>query len=71
MLQTFDVITRPDDGPPRLAALREAMMQEKKTERPEPEHEPGSMDRMDYLTGLWQQGLISDRDFDKEKRHFE
>jgi len=37
----------------------------------EPDHDPGTLDKMDYLTGLWQQGLISDEDFKKEKKHFE
>lgn len=32
---------------------------------------PVSLDRLDYLTGLWQQGLLSDEEFKKEKRHFE
>lgn len=32
---------------------------------------PGTLDKMDYLTGLWQQGLLSDEDFEKEKKHFE
>lgn len=32
---------------------------------------PVSLDRLDYLTGLWQQGLLSDEDFKKEKTHFE
>lgn len=32
---------------------------------------PGTLDKLDYLTGLWQQGLISDEDFKKEKKHFE
>lgn len=32
---------------------------------------PESLDRLDYLTGLWQQGLLTDEDFKKEKRHFE
>jgi hypothetical protein len=32
---------------------------------------PESLDRLDYLTGLWQQGLLSDEDFKKEKKHFE
>lgn len=32
---------------------------------------PGTLDRMNYLTGLWQQGLLSDEDFEKEKKHFE
>jgi membrane protein YdbS with pleckstrin-like domain len=40
----------------------------------EPEQDPpspGSLDRIDYLTGLWQQGLLSDEDYQKEKKHFE
>lgn len=40
-------------------------------ERPDPTHKPGSMDKMDYLTGLWQQGLLSDEDYKQEKKHFE
>lgn len=40
-------------------------------ERPEPRHTPESLDRMDYLTGLWQQGLISNEEFEKERKHFE
>lgn len=32
---------------------------------------PGTLDKLDYLTGLWQQGLMSDEDFKKEKKHFE
>jgi hypothetical protein len=42
-----------------------------KTKPKEPKYSPGSMDRMDYLTGLWQQGLISDEEFEKERKHFE
>lgn len=30
-----------------------------------------NLDRLDYLTGLWQQGLLSDDDFKREKKHFE
>lgn len=37
----------------------------------EPDFKPGSMDKMEYLTGLWQQGLISEEDYEKEKKHFE
>jgi len=33
--------------------------------------DPGSLDRMDYLTGLWKQGLINDEEYDKERKHFE
>ncbi|CAN5119257.1 hypothetical protein BH23BAC3_BH23BAC3_36280 [soil metagenome] len=32
---------------------------------------PGTIDKLDYLTGLWQQGLISNEDFKKEKQNFE
>lgn len=44
---------------------------EKQTQPREPEYEPGTMDRMDYLTGLWQQGLMSDEDYHTEKKKFE
>lgn len=54
-----------------VGALRDAMSQKQPRERPEPKFEPGAMDRMEYLTGLWQQGLLSEGDFDKERRHFE
>lgn len=30
-----------------------------------------SLNKLDYLTGLWQQGLLSDEDYKKEKKHFE
>ncbi|MGK7370063.1 MAG: hypothetical protein ACNS64_07590 [Candidatus Halalkalibacterium sp. M3_1C_030] len=45
--------------------------EKKKTKPREPEYSPGSMDKMEYLTGLWQQGLISDEDYEKERKHFE
>ncbi len=32
---------------------------------------PGRDNKMDYLTGLWQQGLISEEDYEKERKHFE
>ncbi len=32
---------------------------------------PGTLDRMDYLTGLWQQGLITNEEFEEERKHFE
>lgn len=48
------------------------LLEKKKANKPrEPKFKPGSMDRMEYLTGLWQQGLISDDDFEKERKHFE
>jgi hypothetical protein len=36
-----------------------------------PQHPAGTADRLDYLTGLWQQGLLSNEDYKKEKKHFE
>jgi len=58
--------------------LDKAIQAEKKRFRPsdqtepkKPDHDPGTMERMDYLTGLWQQGLVSDEDYKKEKKHFE
>ncbi len=44
---------------------------EAQKQRSKEETKPGSLDKMDYLTGLWQQGLISNEDFEKEKKHFE
>ncbi|HET8865586.1 MAG TPA: hypothetical protein VFM80_07795 [Gracilimonas sp.] len=44
---------------------------EKQTKLREPKYDPGSMDRLDYLTGLWQQGLMSDEDFQIERKKFE
>ncbi len=42
---------------------------EKQTKPREINYDPGTMDRLDYLTGLWQQGLISDEDFTAEKKN--
>ncbi|MTI88814.1 MAG: hypothetical protein FH748_12675 [Balneolaceae bacterium] len=44
---------------------------EKKLQPQQPSYDAGSMDRLDYLTGLWQQGLLSDEDYRDEKEHFE
>ena len=55
-----------------IATEKERQRQEeKKPEVKEPEYDPGSMEKMDYLTGLWQQGLISDEDYEEERKHFE
>ncbi len=67
------------EEPEQLAeTIRHAVEAEKKRneqskkipKRPEPPAPPGTLDKMDYLTGLWQQGLISDEDFQEEKKHF-
>lgn len=54
-----------------ILAEKQRQKQKEKTEPRQPDRKPGTMDRMDYLTGLWQQGLVSDEEFEKEKKHFE
>lgn len=54
-----------------VAFLKEQKRQRAVRERPEPKYKPGSIDKMDYLTGLWQQGLLSDDDYKEEKKNFE
>ncbi|MGM0506717.1 MAG: hypothetical protein ACQER4_05985 [Bacteroidota bacterium] len=48
-----------------------ATRKKRKLSRPSAPLSPQQMDRMDELTSLWQQGLISDEDFDQERRHFQ
>jgi hypothetical protein len=52
-------------------AERYKIEQQQKKERIETKSSPGSLDKLDYLTGLWQQGLISNDDYLREKKHFE
>lgn len=52
------------------AELRRLQAQEQTKPR-ETKYDPGSMDRLDYLTGLWQQGLVSNEDFEKERKKFQ
>jgi hypothetical protein len=67
------------ENPERLASLiiRAAEAERKrlsaKPVKPDMEKapKPGTLDKLDYLTGLWQQGLLSDEDYQKEKKHFE
>lgn len=54
-----------------IAAEKQRQQEKQKTKPKQPDRNPGTMDRMDYLTGLWQQGLVSDEDYEKEKKHFE
>lgn len=54
-----------------ISAEKKRNQQKQKTKPEDPDRDPGTMERMDYLTGLWQQGLVSDEDFEKEKKHFE
>ncbi|MCW9705821.1 PH domain-containing protein [Fodinibius salsisoli] len=54
-----------------IAAEQKRHQQKEQAQPQEPEYDPGSMEKMDYLTGLWQQGLMSDEDFEEERKHFE
>lgn len=57
----------------RQSIERERRLQKSREEKVQPKEDPASLslDNMDYLTGLWQQGLISNEDFEKERKHFE
>jgi len=47
-------------------------LQQKKPEKKKLVEKPAKQtDKMDYLTGLWQQGLLTDEDYYTEKKHFE
>lgn len=50
---------------------RDRIREQEKREKQKTTISPGSLDKLDYLTGLWQQGLISNDDFNREKKHFE
>ncbi|WP_020401935.1 hypothetical protein [Gracilimonas tropica] len=54
-----------------VQAELERLEAEKQAKPRETKYDPGTMDRLDYLTGLWQQGLISDEDFDAERQNLE
>lgn len=54
-----------------INAEKQRHQQKEETKPKDPEYNPGTMDKMDYLTGLWQQGLVSDEDYEKERKHFE
>lgn len=50
--------------------LRAELEAERKKKLQKPKMAPGVMDKMDYLTGLWQQGLITNEEYDKERKYF-
>ncbi|TVR28895.1 MAG: PH domain-containing protein [Balneolaceae bacterium] len=52
-------------------AERQRIFALRKKPKPEPAPDPGTLDKLDYLTGLWQQGLLSEEDYQKERKHFE
>lgn len=51
--------------------LRSELEAARKAKVKKPEAKPGVIDKMNYLTGLWQQGLISEEDFERERKYFE
>lgn len=54
-----------------ISIQKKRQKQKQETKPKQPDRDPGTLERMNYLTGLWQQGLVSNEDFDKEKKHFE
>jgi hypothetical protein len=64
-------IERPSVIASSIEQAAEAERRKRKTEeqaKPRPvQYAAGEMDRLDYLTGLWQQGLLSEDDFQAEK----
>lgn len=43
----------------------------KEVEDHSPDYAPGTLDPLNELVGMWQQGLISDEDYEREKKKFE
>lgn len=74
-----EILIRGQENPHRLKELiiqavsnaRSQLTEKQKTVPRKPKMEPGQMDRLNYLTGLWQQGLISDEDYEEEKKKFQ
>jgi hypothetical protein len=64
------------ENPDRISAAIEKAIEaeikriesEKQTQPRETKYSPGTMDQLEYLTGLWQQGLIDDSEFEAQKQ---
>ncbi|GEM_PF-251174 len=50
---------------------RDRMKMREEIEKSRPRHPSGTLERKNELVGLWQQGLISEEDYQREMRHFE
>ncbi len=50
---------------------RERMKMREEIEKTRPQHPSGTLERKNELVGLWQQGLISEEDYQRELRKFE
>lgn len=44
---------------------------EKRAKPRETKYKPGAMDELEYLTGLWQQGLITNEEYDAQRQNLE
>ena len=56
----------------KAAEVERLRIKEKeKRKREQTEVSAGNLDKLDYLTGLWQQGLITNDEYLQEKKHFE
>lgn len=53
-----------------LAAIEQRKKNKKEPEDIYPDIQTGGLEHMNTLVGLWQQGLISDEDFEVEKKKF-
>ncbi|HCI69225.1 MAG TPA: hypothetical protein DF712_22650 [Balneola sp.] len=53
-----------------IAYQKERFKASEKVKPQKPTHDPGTLEKLDYLTGLWQQGLINDEDYDQERKKF-
>jgi hypothetical protein len=54
-----------------IAYQKERLKANEKIKPRKATHDPGTLEKLDYLTGLWQQGLINDEDYDSERKKFE
>lgn len=54
----------------RAQFLRERMRMELESQARQPKYAAGNLERLNDLVGLWQQGLLTDEQFDEEKRKF-
>ncbi len=51
-----------------IAFEKQKLQQKKPVTVRQPTHSPGTMEKIDQLTGMWQQGLISYEDYENERK---
>lgn len=67
------------DNPEKLKTILDLAIRQEKDQKEfkedvdqhAPRYSPGTLDPMNDLVGLWQQGLITDEQFEEEKKKFE